>query len=38
MATQAVFETGRARALEAVVAEAGAFYLSVVERLEGEGG
>lgn len=34
---RAVFETGRARAPEAVVAEAAAFYRGVVERLEGEG-
>lgn len=35
-AARQVFETGRARADAAVVAEAGAFYRGVVERLEGE--
>lgn len=35
---RAVFEAGRARASEAVIAEARAFYRRVVERLEGEGG
>jgi hypothetical protein len=33
---RAVFETGRAWAPEAIVAEAGAFYRSVVDRLEEE--
>lgn len=33
-AARAVFEEGRARASEAIMAEAGAFYRTVVERLE----